>query len=368
MIAAVLAAALTAPQIREIESSVRRSMTERQIPSVVIRVDVGGKNVYSKAFGYRDVADRVPANVETRYQYGSITKQFTAAAILALQQEGKLSIDDRIGKWLPAFATFPVTIRELLVHTGGIADYSSQAWYLKGDFTNPFVDYGPLLAWSASQPLDFPPGSKAQYDNAGYVVLARIVEKASGKKYFDFLSEHFLKPLGMTSVAPQTFFHIEPDTARGYMFAAPEFEAIGLKSGGGLIPAIPWNLEQADGAGFLVGDAADLQKWDNALLQHRVLTAGAEKLFYEEGRLNNGKPAFTGPENPAHRPGAYCYGGLAHFENAGTSAYGANGGTPGFLAFTATIPSRQMAVTILTNHGADIDNGKLTGPILKTLL
>ena len=342
-------------------------MTERQIPSVVVRVDVGGTNVYAKAFGYRDVANRAAADDATRYQYGSITKQFTAAAILALQDDGKLSIDDRIGKWMPAFAKFPVTIRQLLVHTGGIADYSDAEWYLKKDFTNPFVNYGPLLTWSASQTLDFPPGSKAQYDNAGYVILARIVEKASGKSYFDFLRDRFLQPLGMTSVAPQTFFRLEPNTADGYMFAS-SLEAFGVKGNGALMPALAWNLEQVDGAGFLVGDAADLQKWDNALLNRRVLTGNAEKLFYTPGALDSGKPAYTGPENPARKPGEYCYGGLGRFTISGFETFGANGGTPGFLAFTATIPAKQMAITILTNHGADLDNSKLTNPIVAALL
>lgn len=173
----------------------------------------------------------------------------------------------------------------------------------------------------------------------------------------------------MTSVAPQTFFRIEPDTANGYMFAAiPELGAIGLKSKDELVPAIAWNLEQADGAGFLVGDAADLQKWDDALLAHRVFTGAAEKLFYTAGRLGNGKPAYTGPENPAHRPAEYCYGGLAQFSGTGYQAYGANGGTPGFLAFTATIPAKHIALTILTNHGADLDNSKLTTPVLEALV
>ena len=364
----IMAAALSAAQIQRLETSVRQSMADRQIPSVVVRVDVGGENVYTKAFGDRDVADGLPADSDTRYQYGSITKQFTAAAILALHEDGKLSIDDRVGKWEPAFAKCPITIRQLLVHTSGLADYSSQEWYLREYFANPFVGYEPLLKWSASQPLDFVPGSRAQYDNAGYVVLARIVEKASGKKFFDFLHDRFLQRLGMTSVAPQTFFRLEPNTAKGYMFDFPELERLGVKGAGGLMPAIPWNVEQVDGAGFLVGDAADLQKWDDALLEHRVLTGNAEKLFYTAGKLNSGKSAFTGPENPAKRPGEYCYGGLAHLVTDGYDAYGANGGTPGFLAFTVTIPGKQMAVTVLTNHGADLDNSKTTGPILAALL
>lgn len=367
--ALIAAAALSTLQIQSIESTIRQGMADRQIPSVVVRIDRDGHNVYARAFGYRDVADRLPAAVNTRYQYGSITKQFTGAAILALMGDGKLSLDDRVGKWMPQFAKFPVTIAELLVHTNGIADYTGEEWYVRKDFTNPAVGYESLLAWSASQPLQFAPGTKAVYDNAAYTILARIVEKASGTGFFAYLSERILKPLGMTSVAPQTFFKIEPNTARGYMVAQKEIGSVfGVPDDGSLVPALPWNLAQVDGAGFLVGDAADLQKWDDALLAGRVLSGKAEKLFYTPGRLSDGKAATTGPENPARKPGTYLYGGLGRFEIDGVPIYGANGGTPGFLAFTATIPSRHYAVTILTNHGSDLDNAKLTVPIVEALL
>lgn len=372
MIATVLfAAALTSAQIHAIDSDVQKSMAERHISSVVLRIDVDGKNVYARAFGVRDVADRLPANLQTRYQYGSVTKQFTGAAILSLVGDHKLSLDDRVGKWLPAFAKFPVTIRQLLVHTSGIADYSNEAWYLRDDFSNAAATAESGLAWAAKQPLQFTPGSKAVYDNTAYVMLARIVEKASGKPYFTFLSERFLKPLGMTSVAPQNFFRIEPDTALGYgILTDPLFYKTfpTMPRTGGLIRSIPWNMETVDGAGFLVGDAADLQKWDNALLMHRVFAPQVEPLFYEAGMLNNGKPTYTGPENPAHEPGVYLQGGLGRFKLDGVTIYGANGGTPGFQSFTATIPAKHLSITTLTNHGTDIDNSKLTMPILHTLL
>jgi len=91
-------------------------------------------------------------------------------------------------------------------------------------------------------------------------------------------------------------------------------------------------------------------------------------LFYSAGRLDNGKPTLTGPENPANKPGSYCLGGLGFFQINDVDVYGANGGTPGFLSFTATIPSKHISVTTLTNHGADIDNSKLTLPIVRQLL
>ncbi len=186
--ALMLSATLSASQIQSIESTVRGRMTQAQIPSLVVRVDVNGKEAYARAFGQSNLTYRVAANIDTRYQYGSITKQFTGASILALEDEGKLSIDDRIGKWLPEFSKFPVTIRQVLLHSGAIPDFANELWYVTKYYTNPFAGTEDLLKWSASQPLEFTPGEKAVYDNAGYAILARIVEKASGEPYFTFLS------------------------------------------------------------------------------------------------------------------------------------------------------------------------------------
>jgi CubicO group peptidase (beta-lactamase class C family) len=370
IVALLLAAALDPVRSQAIESSVRASMAARHIPSVVVRIDQDGKTIYARAFGYRDLANKVEADTATRYQYGSITKQFTAAAILALWGDKKLSLHDRVGKYIPEFAKFPITIEQLLVHTSGLADFASEEWYFRKDFTNPFVGHDELLKWSAAQPLVFTPGTKAEYDNAGYTLLARVVEKASGMKYFDFLHARFFKPLGMTSVAPQSYFTLQPNTAIGYMAGDGAMaKALGLGGADPLVMALPWNIEQVDGAGFLVGDAADLEKWDDALLEHRVLHGDAEKMFYTQGHLTNGEATYAGPENPTtHARAVYCYGGLAFISVLGVTTYGANGGTPGFLSFTVTIPSKHISVTTLSNHGSDIDNSKLTTPIVEAVL
>lgn len=368
--ALVLSASLSSSQISAVESAIRARMATAQIPSVSIRVDIDGKNVYAKAFGYSNLTYRTAANTDTRYQYGSITKQFTGASILTLANAGKLSIDDRIGKWLPEFAKFPVTIREMLVHTSGIPDYVSEEWYFTKYYSNPAARTDDLFKWSASHPPVFEPGTKTEYDNAAYTLLARIVEKASGEPFFTYLSRTFLKPLGMTSVAPQTFFKIEPNTAQGYGFMDKAFAQV-LRlpyEPTTLQQAIPWNMETVDGAGYLVGDTADLQKWQDALAAGTVLKGSAKTLFYTAGRLNNGKPTYTGPENPARKPGVYLYGGLGRFYVDDVEVIGANGGTSGFLSFTCAIPSKHMAVTILTNHGSDLDNSLLTMPVLRALL
>jgi D-alanyl-D-alanine carboxypeptidase len=365
-------AALTVAQAQGIETAVRQGMQERHIPSVVVRVDRDGAPIYVHAWGSRNVANGSSASPSTRYQYGSITKQFTAAAILRLASQGKLSLDDPLGKWDPNFAKFGATIRQALVHVTGIPDFTSTHEYALKIGPLPFVgaDWG--LAWSASHPADFAPGTQAKYDNAAYVLLARIIEKASGKSYEHYLTDEFLTPLGMSSAHGYQMLAIEPNTARGYLYWTDEF---GKMIGDGtqpiepntLIESVPWNLRQVDGAGFLVGDAADLQRWDNALLAGKILQGKWRDEFYRSGVMADGTPAYTGSDNKMKNRATYCYGGLAHFSLDGVEMYGANGGTFGFLAFTGTIPSKQMSVTILTNEGG-IDMSKLTTPILDALV
>ncbi|HVA33028.1 MAG TPA: serine hydrolase domain-containing protein [Candidatus Baltobacteraceae bacterium] len=366
------AAGLTPAQVRGIEAAVSDGMTQRHIPSVVVRVDVDGAPVYQHAFGLRDLGNHVPASVSTNYQYGSITKQFTAAAILMLAQDGKLSLDDRIGKWVPAFAKFPVTIRELLIHVSGIADFTSNEQYELKIGPLPFVGYEWGLNWAAARPLDFKPGTKAAYDNTGYVLLARVVEKASGKTFGRFLHDEIFQPLGMNGVRGFDMLRIEPNVANGYIAWSQEFAQAnaGIQPAqqlDALVNAWAWNLRQVDGAGYLVGDAADLQRWDDALLAGKLLHGKWRDTFYRPGTLADGTPAYAGGDNKMKSRPTYCYGGLAKTQVQGVTVYGANGGTIGFLAFTATIPSKHMSVTILTNEG-QIDNSKLTTPILDALV
>jgi D-alanyl-D-alanine carboxypeptidase len=365
-------ALLTPSQTHAIESAVADGMSQRHIPSAVVRVDRDGATIYNRAFGMRNLGDRLAATTTTRYQYGSITKQFTAAAILLLAQEGKLSLDDPAGKWLPAFAKFPVTIRQLLVHVSGIVDFTGTQEYAMDIGPLPFTGPQWGLDYAASKPLEFTPGTKAVYDNSGYVILAHIVEAASGSDFESFLSDNFFKPLGMQTVHGYRMLSVEPNAARGYLWWTDELAKTlppnmqPLKPAT-LVEAIPWNLRQVDGAGFLVGEAVDLNIWGNALLAGKILHGKWRDAFYEGGTLSDGTPAYTGGDNKMKNRAIYCYGGIARFTVDGVTAYGANGGTFGFLAFTATIPSKHISVTVLTNEG-QIDNSKLSTPILDALV
>lgn len=369
----LFAASLSAAQIRAIDAAVETSMRVRAVPSVVVEVDRDGKRIFEKAYGYRNVGEKLPANVNTLYQYGSLTKQFTAMGIFLLAQDGKLDLHADIGTWFPKFAHRGITVENLLVHTSGIPDLLNDG----GDefvqqSAMPFLTASDVIAWAENKPLHFPVGTKAQYSNTGYLLLGQIIQKVSGETLDDFFSTRIFKPLGMRTAHGYQMLKILPNLALGYIVWNSDLAALdpngtqGAKVGE-LANALPWNMRDADAAGYLVGDAADLQTWDDALLAGKLLHGKWRELYFSRGKLANGEPAYAGPENPGKYRPAYCYGGFAYAMNDGHLTFGANGGTAGFSSFTATIPDEHLAITTLTNLG-QTNNAALTTPVLDALL
>jgi D-alanyl-D-alanine carboxypeptidase len=161
--AAFAADTLRPDQIAAVDAAVRQAIKEHQIPSVVIGVNRNGKLLFGRAWGKRNLADNLPANIDTLYQYGSITKQITAMSIFLLAQDGKLSLDDEIGKYPPPFSDKPGSIRQVLLHTSGLADFTDAPDYLLQIASQLSIGTEWGLKWAASHLLDFPPGTKAQY-------------------------------------------------------------------------------------------------------------------------------------------------------------------------------------------------------------
>lgn len=164
-------------------------MEQRGIPSASVAVVKGGNLVYTHAYGLAHIDPAVAATPEMRYSIGSISKQFTATAILLLRQQGKLNLDDPVGKYVPGLTRGnAVTIREILSHTSGYQDYWPED-YLMTPMEKPTTAQQILDTW-AKKPLDFDPGTQWQYSNTNYVIAGLIVEKVSGEKLMDFLAEH----------------------------------------------------------------------------------------------------------------------------------------------------------------------------------
>ena len=215
------------------------SLAATGVPSASVAVVKDGQIVYLKAYGTARLETNTPAAPAMRYSIGSISKQFTAAAVLLLQEQGKLSLDDKVGKYVPELTRAnEVTIRQLLSHTSGYQDYWPQD-YVMPMMLKPITSQKILDQW-ARIPLDFDPGTKWQYSNTNYVIAGVIVEKVSGTPLMQFLQKNVFTPLGMSSVAntdqaklgdtdPTGYYrfglgplHPAPKEGPGWLFAAGE--------------------------------------------------------------------------------------------------------------------------------------------------
>src|ERR1035438_1255963 len=184
----------------QVDQMARQVLESTGVPSASVAVVKDGMLVYAHAYGNARLEPPTPATAEMRYKIGSISKQFTATAILMLAEQGKLSLDDPVSRFVPDLTRAKeVTIRQLLSHTSGYQDYWPQ------DYVPPFmltpITADEIMTRWARKPLDFDPGTKWQYSNTNYVIAGVIVEKASGMPLLQLLSQRIFAPLGMKSVA-----------------------------------------------------------------------------------------------------------------------------------------------------------------------
>ncbi len=297
------------------------------VPSASVAVVQHGQVVYAKAYGLAELGSRKPATTDMRYAVGSISKQFTAAAVLLLQQEGKLNIDDPVGKYVSGLSRGnEVTVREILSHTSGYQDFWPQD-YLMAPMRENVTPKQIMGRW-ASQPLDFEPGTRWQYSNTGFVLAAMIVEKASGMPFFQFVQTRLLDPVGMKTASD---FDGNPRAvdATGY-----------IRYGLGPLRAAPdagkgWMY----GAGMLAMTAADLAKWDLSYIRHNVLSPASYAQQLGDTRLRNGA--------------ASSYGLGVHTQMSGGHFLVEHGGeVSGFTAENYVYPEDSAAIVVLTNQDA----------------
>jgi D-alanyl-D-alanine carboxypeptidase len=318
----------------EQEQRIAKMLSDSGAPSVSIAIVEHGQLVYAKAFGKASLAPERAADVNTRYAIGSISKQFTVTAILLMEEQGKLSLDDKVSKYFPEFTRAgDVTIRELLSHTSGYSDYAPQD-YMIPEWTKPTTPGAVLEEW-AKKPLDFEPGTRWQYSNTNYVLAGRIFEKASGEPLVAFLQKNIFGPLGIRS-AGDCGVDKTPEDAVAYTRY-------------GLGPARP-ALREGPGWYFAAGELcmtpSDLARWDVAFLHKQILDTKSYGEFTQEVRLANG--------NATH----YALG-LQLGEMEGIPRISHGGEVSGFLALNAVYPTRDAAVIVLSNEDA-ID---LIGPV-----
>jgi D-alanyl-D-alanine carboxypeptidase len=311
-----------------VTAAVTQLVNEQHGVGTAIGIFHDGQLIYIKTFGLRNVADSKPVDADTRFEIGSVTKQFTAAAILQLQEQGKLSIDDRLAKYLPDFPRADqVTLRQLLNQVSGLPDYTDMPDIVAEMATVP--DAAPkIAAYVAARPLDFTPGTKWEYSNTNYWLLGQVVAKVSGTTWEDYVREHLFAPAGMTHSG---FIGDEPSFDD---FATPYWQ--GLKNDGPLEPA-PKLLESwPGGAGAIVSTIGDLAAWDTALAGGKIVSHDDFVLMSSAAKLANGKSTGYGM-------------GLAVDVHDGHERIWHNGGTNGSVTENATYPNDRLDIIVLAN-------------------
>jgi D-alanyl-D-alanine carboxypeptidase len=301
-------------------------LEQRGVPSASVAVVQGGKLVYTHGYGLAHISPDKPATPDMRYSIGSISKQFTAAAILILQEQGKLTLDDPVGKYVPGLTRGDeVTIRQILSHTSGYQDYWPED-YLMTPMMKPATPQEILDRW-AKKPLDFDPGTQWQYSNTNYVIAGLIVEKVAGEKLMDFLEEHIFHPLGMKSVWNSDEAKLTQTDATPYIRYALGPLRAAPKEGRGWMFA----------AGELAMTAHDLALWDESLIARSILKPDSYKEMFTEIKLKDGKGTHYGL-------------GVEVLEDDGKLEIEHSGEVTGFVADNVVLPDDGVAVAVLTNH------------------
>ncbi|HVU33692.1 MAG TPA: serine hydrolase [Opitutaceae bacterium] len=302
-----------------------RAATTGDKPGVAVLVARDGKILYQGGFGYADIAHRTPITPDTKFRIGSITKQFTAAAILRLAQDGKLSVSDPLSKFFPTFPNGDaITLRHLLTHTSGIHSYTDKP-DIAEHVTKP-VTPDKVIEWFQHDPPDFAPGKGFHYDNSGYFLLGVIVQKASGMSYTEYLRQTFFAPLGMK------------DTGVYVNSAPPAGAAIGYAWENGKADAVAdWDMAWAGGAGALYSTVGDLWTWNQALFAGRVVNADSLREMTTPITL------------PPDADGMQYGFGLIMFTYNRLPVVGHGGGLPGWASDLVEFPEQHCTVVALTN-------------------
>lgn len=297
-------------------------------PGCAALVAVKGQIIYKKAFGMADIELEVPMQPDMVFRIGSITKQFTAVAILQLMEQGKLKLDDEITKFIPDYPTngHVITIEHLLTHTSGIKSYTNVKEF--GKLSRTDMKPEEVVDLIKSQPMEFAPGTKWNYNNSGYFLLGYIIEKITGKTYQEYLDENIFKPLGMTQSLYGNDITIVKKRASGY---GPGKD--GVVNAEFLSMLLPY------AAGSILSTVEDLFKWNQALHSYRLVKKETLDRAFSEYKLLNGKGTSYGY--------AWFLSGL---QGSPTIEHG--GGINGFLTNAIYIPKEDVFVALFSNSTA----------------
>jgi CubicO group peptidase (beta-lactamase class C family) len=309
------------------DAVVAAAMKEQMIPAVSIAIARGDRTLVARGYGLANVELDVSASASTVYRIGSLTKQFTAAAVMRLVEAGKMTLDDPIEKYLPEYpvAGRRITIRHLLTHTSGIKSYTSlgpKFW------DNAPLDFSheKLIALFTDEPPDFQPGEKFLYNNSGYYLLGVILEKVTGETYGSHVKKALFEPLGLTSTMYCDNGPLIKQRAAGYQVML-----------GAVLNAPYLSMKAPFSAGALCSNVTDLVAWTSALMNGKVVTRASLEQMTTPAKLNDGTST------------TYGFGLAIGSGEAKTISHG--GGINGFGSYMTYQPKDGTTVVVLTNLG-----------------
>ncbi|HEV7574020.1 MAG TPA: serine hydrolase domain-containing protein [Thermoanaerobaculia bacterium] len=341
--AALHAQDLPAEMRASIDKSAADILAKNGVPSASVAVVRDGKIAYEHAYGLANVGTKLAASPQMRYSIGSISKQFTAAALLMLAEEGKLSLDDKVIRWLPDLTRAgDVTIRQVLSMTSGYQDFWPQD-YVMPMMMQPVTAPEILTGW-AKKPLDFEPGAKWQYSNTNYVAAGMIAEKVAGMPLLDFLQKRVFVPLHMTTVSNTDAAPLGPEDPTRYLRYALGPVRPAPKEGRGWMFA----------AGELAMTAHDLALWDISMIDQTILKPSSYRTMETEVELNNGVGSRYGL-------------GVSIGTSDGRRVISHGGEVSGFTARNEVYPDDHVAIVVLTNMDATGTPEQIASSISKTI-
>lgn len=332
-------------RIAKVDAVIEAFMAARHVPGMTVAIQAHGVTVLSKGYGVRDLVRKSPVMPTTRFEIGSLTKQFTAAAVLRLAAAGKLRLSDPLARYVPRYAAARnVTIRQLLTHASGIPDYVATNHFLATASHRP-GGFDQILALVEHVPLDFPPGTKSAYSNTNYILLGRIIEAAAGVEYDRYVRENVLAAAGMmrtTTIAEENRLN---DMATGYNtgVVADLAQSIDPATDAGaaarIEPGPAFGAAWAWSAGDLVSDVSDMLAWDDAFFGGRIVSLADVARATEPAVLADGTVT------------QYGFGWEIDRVDGHRRIF-FDGGTFGFASTNQTWPDDRLRIVILSNSAA----------------
>ncbi len=294
-------------------------------PGAVVLVKKGDQTLLRRAYGLANVARKTPLSPDMVFKLGSVTKQFTAAAILQLAEKKKLSLDDELAKYVPQYghADAHITLEQLLRHTSGVPSYTETPGFAIHERDD--LSHDQVLALFKDLALDFPPGTKWKYSNSNYYLLGMVIEKVTGQPYARYLDEHIFRPLKMAHTGYGDAAHFPADVVIGYDHADDSYT-----------PSAPVSMAAPFSAGAVVSTVDDLARWARAIDAHKILQPASWERAISDGKLPDGKTTHYG-----------LGWGLSEWNGHHVISHG--GAIPGFSADVLLLPDEHVFVAILCN-------------------